>query len=173
MVSIRRAIVRPVVSEKRLCVRHTYATERVDTHSGRVLAAASRIGTGVAERQRDERAGVPDAGGGPGVGQYLIRLDMMWERRATVPPELCPLELSAHVCPRLRPISQVCPGLLHFSTLSTVLTSSDAHLSDGRRSRTRDISLTFRFPGLSHKMHARRSSPPPTLIGRIIDDSEA
>ena len=31
------------------------ATERVDTHSGRVLVAASRIRTGAAERQRVER----------------------------------------------------------------------------------------------------------------------
>ena len=67
MVSIRRAIVRAVVSEKRLSVRHmhTHATERVDTHSGRVLAAASRIGTSVAEERRARwRVRAADAGRG-------------------------------------------------------------------------------------------------------------
>ena len=70
---------------------HAHATaERIDTHSEHVPAVASRVGISVAERQRDERAGVCAAQNWdserlregracksrvPGIGRYLIRLD--------------------------------------------------------------------------------------------------
>ena len=45
LVGIRRAIVRAVVSEKRLCVRHTHVIERVDTRRPRAgLGPASQRG---------------------------------------------------------------------------------------------------------------------------------
>ena len=150
---MRHAQMRVSCSEREECVWDMRT--RVDTYPGRVPAVASRVGTSVADSQRV--CALPHRREA-GVDRYLIRLDMMWQRRCSC-SQLCPFLRLPSPSPNL-------VGLLLSSTFSTVLTSSDARHSDGRRSRTRDISLSrFRTPGLSHiarctSVNPQHLSPP-------------
>ena len=142
---------------------HTHATERVDTHSGRVLAAASRIGTSVAE---ERRASWRADAGVPGVGRYLIRLDTM---RDCCPCSALPLHTFALVFVRSRRSVQVsctlrrsrpclCPATRAAQTVATVAPA------------TSPSTLASALPDCPIYMHACRSSPPtPPIEGNIQD----
>ena len=144
--------------------------ERVDTHSEHVPAVASRS---VAERQRDERAGVC-AATEAGVGRYLIRLDTMWQRRVTVVLALPSL------CARLPSSSSDLVGLSGslalFDALDRAYVQRRASLRRSPQSRPRHLPLSLPFsrtvPYRCTSVNPQQPPPPMGGLYRIFDADE-